>query len=201
MLKASTLNFGASDRHIADEINKIRAEHEKEKTELENKSVSALNNATLQVKIDGENEKRLLKQQLEQYEQQFANMEKMIQEEKLKTKSMSKPRSGSQPLPTEENEDTFHSVDEDQNDSDDEDTYWSGWTWEGDDETGEWVQNEETPAEQGPLYSDLNDEERFQYARQSEAQIMTFDPWPQPGKVMSGCISNHEKIAAGSIIP
>ena len=203
MLKPAPLNFGASEKQKDEEIEKIREQHEKEKKDLENKAVNDKNNATLQVKIEMDKEKHMLKQQLEKYAEQVANMEKIIEQEKQKSsktqakaKAKSKARSDSQP-PPEPQEDTFHSIIDEEDDADDEEEeeYWPGWRWEGDDD-GEWVEDQ-----QAPLYTDLNDEERFQYARQNEAQTMTFDPWPLPGKVQIWCISNHEKIAAGSIIP
>ena len=68
-----------------------------------------------------------------------------------------------------------------------------GWAWNP--ETKAWDQT------QTGSYQDLDDEERFQFARQSEANTVEFDDWPGPGRDLMYTINIKETVQLASITP
>ena len=50
-------------------------------------------------------------------------------------------------------------------------------------------------------FQDLDDEERYQFARQSEAHEKNFDDWPGPGRVLMYTINVRETVQLASITP
>ena len=50
-------------------------------------------------------------------------------------------------------------------------------------------------------FQDLDDEERFQFARQNEAHEVNFEDWPGPGRVLMYTINVRETVQLASITP
>ena len=88
---------------------------------------------------------------------------------------------------------------EDHSDEDYDYAYEEGRTY--DDEIGWSYEDPEPQKVRTSQLQDLNEEEEFLYARQTEADEIWFDNWPQPGKTMDWCISVIEKVMTSSIVP
>ena len=216
-------SLSAQNAQVEEALKTMKAEHQKAIAEMN----SSMDNRLLQAKVSADKEHRneisRKQDQIDQMNKQNEKLNAMIgkqkEQQKVKDEAKSKqsrtrsqsetPTSKTEWFPIKEDEATAEEEeepDDDQENEEEDDNYWNendgcnedwpsppGWAWNS--ETKAWDRT--TTGN----FQYLDDEERFQFARQSEAAEINFDDWQGPGRVLMYTINVRETVQLASITP